>query len=237
MVSHLSIVKDAAPVHHSDRIYDILLGRLQRGEIPPGTRLIDAALAQEFNVSRMPARDALMRLAHHGYLERSTRGFVLPRLNRREILDVFELRRLIEPQAVAHAAQAMTPVQLAAFERALEDAKAAVFHANTVGVFRACEVMRNCWISAVPNAALRNTVMRYMTHIQVVRMKTFNFAPNQAIVVQAYEDMLIALRKRDGLAAAGRLLRFIFEGETAFCAAEKEPAAARHTSSRESISP
>lgn len=219
-VVNLHAADDSAAANLSDRIYDLIIERLQRGEVGPGERLIDAALANQFQVSRMPARDALMRLSHQGYLERTTRGFVLPRLTRQDILDVFELRRLIEPQAVAMAAQSMTDEALARLARELEGARAAMQRADTAGVFRNCETLRNGWIATVPNAAIRNAMQRYMTHIQVVRMLTFGVSANQAVVVSAYGDLVDAFRKRDSVGAASRLLRFIFEGEAAYLAVD-----------------
>ena len=96
-------MSDLPKRHMKDVIYEEYLGRIQRGELAEEDRLVDTAIAAEFNVSRMPVRDALMRLAHEGYLASSTRGFTLPELTPRQILEIFELRRLIEPRAAALA--------------------------------------------------------------------------------------------------------------------------------------
>ena len=47
-------------------IRDALLGRLQRGEMGLEDRLVDTAVAAEFGVSRMPARDALKAMLKSG---------------------------------------------------------------------------------------------------------------------------------------------------------------------------
>src|SRR5690606_23291667 len=99
----------------------------------------------ELGVSRMPARDALMRLAAEGYLVPTTRGFVLPRLTPGEILEVFELRRLLEPRAAALAAQAMRDDVVAVMEKAVADGAAAVAAGDGPGLFTASELFRNAW--------------------------------------------------------------------------------------------
>ena len=129
----------------SAQIHDVLMGRIQRGELVQGVRLVDTAVAAEFGVSRMPARDALMRLAHEGYLEPTTRGFVLPRLDHREILEIFDLRRLLEPRAAALAAQAFTEAELAELGETLNDARSAMAEGDAERLFRACEIFRNGW--------------------------------------------------------------------------------------------
>ena len=63
-------MSDTPKRHMKDVIYDAYLGRIQRGELTPDDRLVDTAIAAEFDVSRMPVRDALMQeldATHPGY--------------------------------------------------------------------------------------------------------------------------------------------------------------------------
>ena len=69
---------------------------------------MDVEIANEFGVSRMPVREALMQLVHDGMIESTSRGFVLRRYSDREIEEIFEIRRLLEPAAAAIAAKKMT---------------------------------------------------------------------------------------------------------------------------------
>src|SRR5690349_11259312 len=89
----------------SERIYFDLRARLQRCEIGPETRLVDLEVASGYGTSRMPAREALLRLANEGYLVGTTRGFVTPTLSLDDIRDIFEVRKLLEPRAAANAAR------------------------------------------------------------------------------------------------------------------------------------
>ncbi|MBO6901637.1 MAG: GntR family transcriptional regulator [Rhizobiaceae bacterium] len=202
-------------------IRDELLGRLRRGEIGIDDRLVDTALAAEFGVSRMPARDALKRLVHEGYLEATTRGFMLPRVTHREILEIFDLRRLLEPRAVALVAQAIEAPQLRELENCLTDARHATRLGNTELLFKASERFRNGWIDAVPNASLKQAIQRYMTQVQAVRMLTFRDPVNHPLIVDGNSALHEALANRDAVAAADHILRFVYEGERAYLAAVK----------------
>lgn len=200
----------------------MLVGRIQRGEISPEERLVDTAVASEFGVSRMPARDALMRLAHEGYLEPTTRGFILPRLDHVEILEIFDLRRLLEPRAAAMAAQGLSEEELAALEETLNDARSAMAEGDQERLFRACEIFRNGWISAVSNSSLRKALQRYMTQVQAVRMMTFADPANHPLIVEGNSRLFEAFRQRDAVAASDRILRFVFDGEAAYLAAQED---------------
>jgi DNA-binding GntR family transcriptional regulator len=205
-------------------IRDVLLGRLQRGEIGLEDRLVDTAIAAEFGVSRMPARDALKRLVHEGYLEATTRGFMLPRVTHNEILEIFDLRRLLEPRAVALVAQSMKPAELTALEGTIGDARRATRAGDTELVFKASERFRNGWIAAVPNVSLRQAIQRYMTQVQAVRMLTFRDPVNHPLIVDGNTRLFDAFANRDAVAASDHILRFIYEGERAYLNAVKAEA-------------
>ncbi|MEQ1943794.1 GntR family transcriptional regulator [Mesorhizobium sp. VNQ89] len=201
---------------HRDRIYDLLIEQIRTGSIGWDDRLVDVSLAAALGVSRMPARDALMRLVAEGYLVPTTRGFVLPKLTREEVLEVFELRRLLEPRAAAMAAMAMTDDIVAIMEAAVERAAKAVGAGDGTTLFHASETFRNSWLSVVPNTALVQTIRRYFVQVQNVRLITMNDESTLSVIVAGQRDLLAAHRARDAVAAGDRMLRFVIEGEQAF---------------------
>lgn len=76
------------------------------GHFHPGERIKEIPLAAQLEVSRIPLRLALERLAHEGLLEiRPTRGFVVPQFSKTDIYDAIELRGLLEGAAVRLAAE------------------------------------------------------------------------------------------------------------------------------------
>jgi len=161
-------------------------------------------------------RDALMRLAAEGYLEPTTRGFVLPRLTPAEILHVFDLRRLLEPRAAALAAQAMTDDVVELMEQAVAEGAAAVAAQDGPTLFRASETFRNAWLSVVPNPVLVQSIRRYLVQVQNVRLLTMRDESTLTVIVDGQRELLAAYRARDAVAASDRLLRFVIEGEQAF---------------------
>lgn len=199
-----------------DQIYTALIGRIRSGAISWDDRLVDLTLAVELGVSRMPARDALMRLAAEGYLVPTTRGFVLPRLTATEIFEVFELRRLLEPRAAALAAQAMNPEVLKRMEAAVADGEAALAAQDGPTLFKASETFREAWLSVVPNRTLVQSIQRYFVQVQNVRLLTMRDAATLSLIVQGQRELLVAHRAGNAVEAADRMLRFVIEGEQAF---------------------
>lgn len=70
------------------------------GELAPGAPIVIKDLSQRLGISVTPLREALQRLTAYGLVEqRNRRAYVAP-LSHAELEDIYELRKLLEPQAV-----------------------------------------------------------------------------------------------------------------------------------------
>jgi GntR family transcriptional regulator of vanillate catabolism len=79
---------------------------LIRGEFAPGVRIREVSLAARLGVSRTPLRLVLERLEHEGLLQaREKGGFVARQFTVQDILDVIEMRGVIEGTAARMAAE------------------------------------------------------------------------------------------------------------------------------------
>ncbi len=85
------------------------------GELTPGERVPEVALAERLGVSRTPLRIALATLAHEGLLEPLRGGgFVVRSFTLADIADAIELRGVLEGTAARMAAERLqSPAELA----------------------------------------------------------------------------------------------------------------------------
>jgi DNA-binding GntR family transcriptional regulator len=75
------------------------------GQYAPGQRLVEADLTRELGVSRGPLREALGRLAAQGIVVNEPyRGAVVRKLTRADIVDLFQIREVLEGEAARLAA-------------------------------------------------------------------------------------------------------------------------------------
>lgn len=82
------------------------------GVIVPGQKLEEKAIAEQFNVSRTPVRDAFRLLAGSGLVEtKAHRGVTVISLNPEELADLFEALGEIEALCAKLAAQRMTTLE------------------------------------------------------------------------------------------------------------------------------
>ncbi|KUG60786.1 MULTISPECIES: GntR family transcriptional regulator [Kocuria] len=95
---------------------------LLSGAMKPGEIYSANGLAARLGVSNSPAREAMMSLANRGLLELvRNRGFRVVELTDRDKQEVYDLRRLIEVEAVRRVAAAGVPAEQAALLRTLTE--------------------------------------------------------------------------------------------------------------------
>ena len=107
---------DAAAAQHAT-----LRRMIIERELPPGTVLLETALSERLGVSRTHVREALARLAQEGLITRQTRGYVVDQLSPEEIIEVFDVRIVLECAAAERAAIEANDFELAHLEQLTED--------------------------------------------------------------------------------------------------------------------
>jgi DNA-binding GntR family transcriptional regulator len=89
-----------------DQVHAELLERIVAGELRPGARLRQEALAEELGVSRTPLREALARLVSEGLVEFvPNRGATVARRDFSDMEQAWRARLVIEPGAARLAAE------------------------------------------------------------------------------------------------------------------------------------
>lgn len=94
---------------------DILSGKYSKGEI-----LTESKLSAELGVSRTPIREALRRLEQEHLIEEASKGVVVVGIGEKDLEDIFTIRKKLEGQVGAMAAQNHTDKQLDILREALE---------------------------------------------------------------------------------------------------------------------
>lgn len=117
----------AAPTSHIPRqsltsaVAEKLRDKIVRGEIPEGQQLRQDAIAQEFQVSRIPVREALRQLEAEGLITIILhRGAVVSALSPADIQEVFEMRALLESEVLRASIPSLREEHLRSAEEILQ---------------------------------------------------------------------------------------------------------------------
>lgn len=180
-----------------EQVYALLRERMHGGQIGLEDRLVDYEIADEMNVSRMPVREALLQLKNEGYVEGTTRGFVLRRFSPEDITNMFEIRLLLEPAAAANACEHASAEGLAQMTAAAAAAERAQRKGDVQAYMQANWSFRTAWVEMVPNRHLAQIIARLRDHAQAVRLATLKDKTYRALSLDHTKRILEAFVQRD----------------------------------------
>jgi DNA-binding GntR family transcriptional regulator len=111
----------------SQQVFETLQGEILERVRPPGSRLIEDAIAADLGVSRTPVREALRMLAREGWLDLHPHaGAYVRQPGIEEVRDIFMLRELLERESARLAAARRTDDDIRVLRKVVERGTKAV---------------------------------------------------------------------------------------------------------------
>ena len=110
-----------------DVVFNTLRSAILKGELEPGERLMEIALANKLGVSRTPIREAIRKLELEGLVIMIPRkGAEVARITEKDLRDVLEVRASLEKLAAELACERITAEEIDQFKE-----KARIFRKAT----------------------------------------------------------------------------------------------------------
>jgi DNA-binding GntR family transcriptional regulator len=165
--------------------------------LKPGQALTETELTLKYRLGKAPVRAALMRLGQESLVRAvPRRGYVVRPLTVKDVQDLFEFRRLLEPPTAALAAGRLRPEDL----RHLK-ALCRADTANGTAFNRANTEFHVAVARAAGNEYIAEALSRILD--QMERLFHLRYRPSdQAIALRAHRSLVEALRTGDKAAAA-----------------------------------
>lgn len=108
-------------ISKKDDIYQQIKDDIMTGVIKPGEVLKEGLLAQKYNVSKTPVREALCILAFENLLQVLPRaGYLVKAVTVKDVIETFQLRQLLEEEATALATMRITEEEIQELEKNLD---------------------------------------------------------------------------------------------------------------------
>ncbi len=158
---------------------------LREGQFPPGADLSEVMLAERFQVSRGPIREALLVLAEEGLLTHSqNRGFSVLRFTREDRDHIDEVRLLLESKALECARERATPADLAELQR-LQNELVGLFREGELPARDAAEISFHGYIWELSGnpwlvSSLKQAMIPYFTYSRAIGLVRDDLSPGLA---------------------------------------------------------
>ncbi|MFT9846356.1 FadR/GntR family transcriptional regulator [Aneurinibacillus sp. REN35] len=200
----------------SQKISRELLTMIEEGRFPPGSKLpTEMELASQFGVSRVPIREALSVLRAMGVISSQQGGgsyvedsapfsllqhFHIHKANADNVRHLFEMRRMLEPEAAYLAALRRTPEDLKRIRDVLKLLESELISTDKTGLEADVEFHRSI-IHASHNPVLIHTMENlsslYKNALSITLKQNLGLKRKRQIVYKEHYDILYAIESEE----------------------------------------
>lgn len=186
----------------ADHVREALEQMIITGEFADGERLDEIRLAERFNVSRTPLREAFQVLAASGLVELlPRRGAFVRHPAFHEMIEMFEVMAEMEAFCGRLAARRVTPEVLAEIRATVIACEAAVEAGDTDGYYRENERFHHLIYTASGNEFLAGEAQRLHRRLQPFRRMQWRVRGRMAQSLTEHRQILDALEAGDSVTA------------------------------------
>ncbi len=164
------------------------------GDLKPNQRLMEVKLAESLGVSRTPVREAIKKLSQENLVEMIPRkGAYVKPMSKRDILEILEIRRVLESFAAAKAAQVITAAEIEKMQTLMKDFDSSLENSDKRALARADDAFHEVIYTAANNDKLSLIVKSL--HESLFRFRTIYYAVTEdhEQVVKAHQKILDAI--------------------------------------------
>lgn len=180
------------------------------GELRPGDKLTEAALAERLGVSRGPVREAFRVLEEAGLVQlEKNRGVFVRQVPLDEALEIFDLRAMIEAHVGASLANSATEQQLKQLKKLVLQMEQAVKVVDEATYYRLNIEFHECMVSYTGNKKLISMYRKLTQELSLFRRRNFSDHALLVTSVNEHRDILDAIGSRNAEKAAQALKQHV----------------------------
>ncbi len=188
---------DSTP--HGNAAYSRLLAELREGRLNPGDRLRETELADRLGVSRTPVREAIRQLEADGIVTHVPRqGACIRTLEYAEVMELYEMRAVLEGTAARLAARAASDIEL---EELIDMNQQMATLGNAPEAFILNRQFHAALLDAAKNRFLARSIHALQMALMILGPTTLTEPDRAAKAVAEHSDVLNAIKARDGALA------------------------------------
>jgi GntR family transcriptional regulator, trigonelline degradation regulator len=182
----------------TDWVYEELKSAIVDLRLAPGDPLREATLADQLGVSKTPIREALTRLEQEGLVETTSfKGAVVTGYSRRDLLEIYELRELLENAAARTAAESMADADRDRLDRICRESRKLKKNHDAAGLAALISAFDDVLFEQVRNSRIRALIENLRAHLTRIGHLTAEIPGRIEASVDEHEKIVQAIAARD----------------------------------------
>ncbi|MGK7752557.1 MULTISPECIES: GntR family transcriptional regulator [unclassified Roseovarius] len=194
----------------ADLIADAIEELILEGTFDDGDRLDEVQLAERFDVSRTPIREALQRLALSGLVEQiPRRGVFVRQPGPVELIEMFEVMAELEAICARLAASRISDEALARLRMINDRCRAATEAQDADGNYHQNDLFHATLYAQTGNAFLEQECLRLQRRLRPFRRLQLRWRGRMAQSVAEHDAILAAIESGEGEQASNLLRQHV----------------------------
>jgi DNA-binding GntR family transcriptional regulator len=182
----------------TDWVYEELKSAIVDLRLAPGNPLREATLADQLGVSKTPIREALTRLEQEGLVETTSfKGAVVTGYSRQDLLEIYELRELLENAAARTAAESMADADRDRLDRICRESRKLKKNHDAAGLAALISAFDDVLFEQVRNSRIRALIENLRAHLTRIGHLTAEIPGRIEASVDEHEKIVQAIAARD----------------------------------------
>jgi DNA-binding GntR family transcriptional regulator len=180
-------------------ILNTLSNRIVDGYYPQGLKLVEGDLAEEFQASRPMLREILAELENKGLVERKpNRGAMVRRIDKESLLEIMEIREVLEGLSARLAAGKSKPQEWKDLEQAFgEPADKMVRDLEFENFLNLVAEFRERTVKAAGNKELSKLIYSLFAKITIVQRRIVILPGRMEQAIKEHREVLCAIMSND----------------------------------------
>ncbi|KML37341.1 MULTISPECIES: GntR family transcriptional regulator [Bacillaceae] len=179
------------------QIYDIIKSSILAGELKPGEKVNVSQLAEKYNISRTPLREALRQLQIEGLLVQDHLGLSVVKLEETDFKDLYECRLMLEPKIMGLILKTVANEELEAIEKVLLNAESAFKEGNLLQLLELNAQFHDWLLEASPNKRALHLLQQVRSFLLLYRANILKNNEHNREILKEHRQILNALKARD----------------------------------------
>ena len=185
-------------LHLRDVVFNTLRRAILKGELKPGERLMEIALADKLGVSRTPIREAIRKLELEGLVVMAPRkGAKVASITERDLSDVLEVRKGMEVLAISLACKRITGEELEKLETIEQSFQKLIESGNLTELAEMDVKFHDTIYQATNNQRLVQLLNNLREQMYRYRMEYLKDIAVRRTLAEEHKAICRALRERD----------------------------------------
>ena len=181
-----------------DVVFNTLRKAILKGELKPGERLMEIALAERLGVSRTPVREAMRKLELEGLVSIiPNKGAYVTGITRKDVEDIYAIRSLLEGLCARWATAYITEKQLDALE---ENIYLSEFHASKGHAQKLTELddqFHDILYEACSSKMLEHQLRDFHEYVRRMRKQNLSGSERGLEAVLEHKQIMEAICRKD----------------------------------------